>query len=64
MNKYSNTRPNVLLVVTDQQRFDTLGCYGNPYIDTPNLDRFAQKAYCLKTATARLPSVPPAGPLS
>lgn len=52
MNKYSNTRPNVLLVVTDQQRFDTLGCYGNPHVDTPNLDRFAaqgvlfQRAYC------------------
>ena len=52
MNRYANTRPNVLLVVTDQQRFDTLGCYGNPYVDTPNLDRFAQHgvqfthAYC------------------
>ena len=41
-----------MLVVTDQQRYDTLGCYGNPYIDTPNLDKFAQegvlfeKCYC------------------
>ena len=43
MNKYSNSRPNVLLIVTDQQRFDTLGCYGNPYVDTPNLDKLAAK---------------------
>ena len=52
MNKYSNTRPNVLLVVTDQQRFDALGCYGNPDVDTPNLDKFAaggvlfENGYC------------------
>lgn len=33
---------NILWFCTDQQRFDTLGCYGNPYVKTPNLDRLAQ----------------------
>lgn len=35
------SRPNILLIVTDQQRYDTLGCYGNPSIFTPNIDRLA-----------------------
>ncbi|HOW84590.1 MAG TPA: sulfatase [Candidatus Aminicenantes bacterium] len=34
-------RPNFLLVVTDDQRFDTLGCAGNRIIRTPNVDRLA-----------------------
>ena len=34
-------RPNILLITTDQQRFDALGCNGNPDISTPNLDRLA-----------------------
>ncbi|MQA02189.1 MAG: sulfatase-like hydrolase/transferase [Streptosporangiales bacterium] len=32
---------NILLICTDQQRFDALGCYGNPHIATPNIDRLA-----------------------
>jgi arylsulfatase A-like enzyme len=34
-------RPNILWICTDQQRFDTLGCYGNPHVKTPNLDKLA-----------------------
>ena len=34
-------RPNVLLLCTDQQRFDALGASGNDEIETPNLDRLA-----------------------
>ncbi|HUZ17750.1 MAG TPA: sulfatase-like hydrolase/transferase, partial [Spirochaetia bacterium] len=30
--------PNLLLFITDDQRFDTLGCLNNPEIRTPNLD--------------------------
>ncbi|TDD20076.1 hypothetical protein E1218_23030 [Kribbella turkmenica] len=35
------SRPNILLLCTDQQRFDALGAYGNDEIMTPNLDRLA-----------------------
>lgn len=34
--------PNVLLIVTDQQRADHLGCAGHPLLKTPNIDRLAR----------------------
>jgi hypothetical protein len=36
-----NSRPNVLLIMTDTQRLDDMGAYGNALIRTPNLDRLA-----------------------
>ncbi len=44
--------PNIWWIVTDQQRFDSLGCYGSTAVLTPNLDRLAAggmrfgKCYC------------------
>ena len=34
-------RPNFLFLITDQQRFDWLGCYGHPVVKTPNVDALA-----------------------
>ncbi len=34
-------RPNVLLIVTDQQRADHLGCAGNALLRTPHIDQLA-----------------------
>ncbi len=34
-------RPNFLFIITDQHRADHLGCYGNPIVRTPNIDRLA-----------------------
>jgi arylsulfatase A-like enzyme len=34
-------QPNILLLMTDQQRYDSLGCTGCPAANTPNLDRLA-----------------------
>ncbi len=34
-------RPNILWICSDQQRFDTLGSYGNDFVRTPQLDRLA-----------------------
>ena len=44
-------RPNILLITSDQQHYDTIGAF-NPELSTPNLDRLAregttfQRAYC------------------
>jgi uncharacterized sulfatase len=33
--------PNIVFILSDQQRWDTLGCYGNPHDVTPHLDAMA-----------------------
>lgn len=37
--------PNLLFILTDQQRIDTLACYGNDYIRAPNLNRLADTSF-------------------
>ncbi len=50
-------RPNILLVVSDDQRWDTIAALGNPEIQTPNFDRLVQRgfhftnAYCMGAMT-------------
>lgn len=36
-------RPNILFFCTDQQRADSLGCYGNPQASTPSIDALAAR---------------------
>lgn len=37
------TRPNIVLFMTDQQRADTIGAFGNPVARTPHLDALAAR---------------------
>lgn len=37
------TKPNILFIFSDQQRWDTCGCYGQPLDITSNLDRMARE---------------------
>lgn len=37
-------QPNVILIITDDQGMGDLGCTGNPYVISPNIDKFYDDA--------------------
>lgn len=45
-------RPNIVFLLTDDQRRDSLGCYGNADVRTPHADRLAQEGVLFDHATA------------
>jgi len=53
-------RPNVVFILTDDQRWDALGCAGHPFLKTPHLDRLAAEgarfANCFCTTSLCSPS--------
>ena len=53
-------QPNIILVMTDQQRFDTISALGFPYMETPNLDRLVTEGVTLSQCYISAPSCAPA----
>lgn len=53
-------QPNILFIVTDQQRKDTLSTYGNLPVNTPNLDALADASLNFDNAYAVCPICTPA----
>jgi len=47
--------PNIILLVTDDQRHDALGCAGNPIIHTPVMDDLASRGIRFEQAFATTP---------
>lgn len=45
-------RPNILFILSDDHRFDAIGCAGNEIIQTPNLDKLAAQGVYFKNAFA------------
>jgi uncharacterized sulfatase len=41
------TPPNILIIYTDQQNYNTLSCLGSSIIDTPNIDRIGHEGAIL-----------------
>lgn len=52
-------RPNILMVLSDDQSFPHVGCYGNRDIKTPNLDRFAAQGMRFDRAYVTCPQCVP-----
>lgn len=46
---------NVVVIIGDDHAYTTLGCYGNPEIRTPNLDRLASEGMLFTRAYANAP---------
>jgi arylsulfatase len=53
-------RPDVLFVMADQQRFDTIAALGNPHIYTPNYDRLVRRGVAFTNAYSTCPVCVPA----
>ena len=53
------TRPNIVFVITDQQRFDTVAAAGFDHMITPNLDRMVREGVCFSHMYVTSPSCAP-----
>ncbi|MCF7853859.1 MAG: sulfatase-like hydrolase/transferase [Candidatus Pacebacteria bacterium] len=53
-------QPNIVFFFSDQQRWDTCGCYGQPLDVTPNLDRMAREGVRFEHAYTCQPVCGPA----
>lgn len=50
---------NTIVIMADSWRFDYLGCYGNDWIQTPNIDKFAKDSMLFENAYAEgCPTIP------
>ena len=48
-------RPNIVFILCDDMGYGDLACYGQPYIDTPNIDRLAAQGMRFTQAYAGSP---------
>ena len=48
-------RKNILFIMCDQLRADYLSCYGHPFLETPNIDRLAERGVRFSNAYCQAP---------
>ena len=53
-------KPNIVLIITDQQRYDTIAALGFPQVHTPNLDRLVGEGVSFDHCYVNAPSCGPA----
>ena len=46
----SDERPNIIVIKTDDQRWDSLGCYGDTVVKTPHIDALSKEGTRLENA--------------
>jgi arylsulfatase A-like enzyme len=54
-----NTKPNIVFIITDQQRVDTIAAAGYSHMQTPNLDRLVQEGVFFNRMYVTAPSCAP-----
>ena len=54
-------RPNIVFIITDDQRWDCLSAAGHPFLKTPNIDRIAREGAYVENAFVTLPLCSPKG---
>ncbi|MFC1607866.1 sulfatase-like hydrolase/transferase [Candidatus Latescibacterota bacterium] len=52
----NDSRPNFLLLMSDNHSWNHLGCYGDPVVKTPNIDRLARQGVRFTQAYCAAPS--------
>jgi arylsulfatase A-like enzyme len=52
-------KPSLLYIFTDQQRADTMSCYGNDYIDMPALNKLSETSHVFENAYVSQPVCSP-----
>ena len=52
-------RPNIVVVLVDDLRWDELGCMGHPFVRTPNIDRIASEGVRFRNAFCTTPLCSP-----
>ncbi|MEM9282018.1 MAG: sulfatase [Verrucomicrobiota bacterium] len=47
---HASEKPNLMIILTDDQRYDAMGFLGHPFLETPALDRIAKEGVHFKNA--------------
>src|SRR5687768_10447564 len=55
----ADARPNVIFIITDDQRWDCMGAAGHPFLKTPNMDRIAREGAMFTNAFVTTPLCSP-----
>ncbi|MFC5624799.1 sulfatase-like hydrolase/transferase [Algoriphagus winogradskyi] len=54
-SKSPSDKPNIIFILTDDQRFDALGYAGNKFVQTPEMDKLAETGVYFETAIVTTP---------
>jgi arylsulfatase A len=55
----TKTKPNIIFILTDDMGYEDLGCYGNPYNETPHIDSLAKRGLRFTQAYSASPVCSP-----
>src|SRR3954465_15932112 len=55
----ADRRPNIVVILMDDLRWDELGCVGHPFVETPHIDRIGREGAIFRNAFAPTPLCSP-----